>query len=144
MGQITRIFGIALIGAMFLIISVSLFTDLDTTYVPEKDAKFVETFDSINRTAFLIQDGAQADAFEFSDDLENVSQATNILPEQSLIKGAGKSIRVLWQLPGLAFNMLGAIAGYTKLPSWFVGMILSLITVTIGALVLTFFFKRGS
>lgn len=131
MGKLLKVLTVALFGAMFLIISTSLFVDLDRTYQSNKSAQFNTYFESLNRTAFDVSDQSQSMSREVGDKFANTTTTTEISATESIWAGSFAVLKILFQLPNLLFTLLTGMATYLFIPSWFVGMVVMIVVVTI-------------
>ena len=126
MGKLLKVMTVALFGAMFLIISTSLFVDLDRTYQSNKSAQFNTYFASLNRTAFDVSGQSQDISREIGDKFANTSTTPD-----SIWAGSFAVLKLLFQIPNLLFNLLTGLSTYLQIPTWFTGMVVMIVVVTI-------------
>lgn len=144
MGLYTKIFTVALIGCIFLISSLTLFSDLDSTYDANKSEEFKDHYKALNITAFDASDTAQSYSRESSDEVFNVSTGTIETPEQSLIAGTYAALKVIFKIPNLLSRVLYTTASYLYVPTWIIGIIIAIVLVFISAMLIKLFFKRAT
>ncbi len=131
MGKLLKVMTVALFGAMFLIISTSLFVDLDRTYQSNKSAQFNTYFASLNRTAFDVSGQSQDISREIGDKFANTSTTTETTAPDSIWAGSFAVLKLLFQIPNLLFNLLTGLSTYLQIPTWFTGMVVMIVVVTI-------------
>jgi len=131
MGKLLKVLTVALFGAMFLIISTSFFVDLDRTYQSNKSDQFNTYFKSLNRTSFNISDSSQSISRKMGDKFANTTTTTETTAPDSIWAGSFAVLKILFQIPNLLFSLLTGMATYLLIPTWFVGMIVMIVVVTI-------------
>jgi len=142
MVSITKVFAVALIASVFMIAPITLFADLQRTYEPNVSPEFQDTFDSFQTSAFIVTNQTQDISKEMGEEASEASSNTVETPIESYSTGAFAAIRVIFSLPSLAATILYGIANYLHVPTWYVGLVISLIIVTVATIIISLVFRR--
>ena len=142
MSLLIKTFTVALIVSVFLIGSLTLYNDLDSTYHPNTTVEFQQFYETLNTTTITGTDEVQSAAREMGGNLSTVPTTTVDTPDESLKAGSFTSFLVVFKLPSLLSNLMFGIAGYLGIPGWLVGMVVSIAIVIITVIGIALVFNR--
>lgn len=133
---------VLLLGCFFLLGAIAFFYDLESTYHPNTTAEFDSVMGNLTSYGY----SSQADSVALSSDVKNqfynITTGTTSTPVDSISAGTWGAFRLLYKIPSITWGVLTTFSYYIGLPTYLLGIIISLIIVFIVSISIAYIFNR--